>query len=451
MKHNLQEIKNKRSSTIPDLLEELRQEHHFKGLFIGAGFSKSANLPDWNGLLMKLLEESTVDKALNKEITELIETNQYTMAAYLLKLYTVAKLPEKSMREKEKVFSENISKMLRSSNELPENIAKPFVGFCNTYDIRLIVTTNFDCLLENTFKKYINDYEWKVFTHDHCADVRRALKEGEKVIFKIHGDIDSPKTIVFSQDNYQKLYFGKRNFPYFLARLLDTRTFLFLGFSLTDPFFATSLDTLAAYFGIGKPSHYAIIPKTIKAEWQAWEDLRGIKTIPYLKSEEGGHENALISIFKEISKAEPTDIYEFKLDSVEEWGNLGANPELVKDDGRTVVKLHHTYDNGKKTNCSIHSRIGDVKGGSTVKAKVQFKCKSTEFGMMFIGDSGGSDPYDNSETEKLEGTGKWEELVVEVKYDHDDICMVFLYGNRDNGKEGDYVLYKDLKIEILNP
>ena len=55
------------------------------------------------------------------------------------------------------------------------------------------------------------------------------------------------------------------------------------------------------------------------------------------------------------------------------------------------------------------------------------------------------------ESNKKEGNGDWQELTVQVTYTHDDNCTVHLYGNRDNGQPGDFVLYRDLEITVAEP
>ena len=133
------------------------------------------------------------------------------------------------------------------------------------------------------------------------------------------------------------------------------------------------------------------------------------------------------------------------------WKDSGGGPEIIDDGGGKVLKLKYTEKRREvSSNCSAHRYLGIVQAGGIVQAKVRFKCALRTFGMIFIGDVGGPDPYDNSKFTKKGGNGDWQDISAEVKYSHEDVCFIYLYGNRDDGKPGDYVLYKDLEVKVFH-
>lgn len=419
------------------------------GLFIGAGLSQSAGLKGWEEVLNSFLEnkrcKERIQSDVNIQIKEMIKWKKYTYAAYLIKHFAG---PD--------IFHECLEQEFDRHTPLPDQIRKTLKNCCDTADIRLIVTTNFDRVLEeslNPSKEGITG--WTPFTHKQSDRVRNELFKGSQLIFKIHGDIKDTSSIILTQRDYQNLYYSRNEFTFLLARLLDTYTFLFLGFSLDDPFFSTVLDTLSAYYGTLKHKHFALLPNTSVADAIAWSDLRGVRIIPYDVTALGGHEPALLEILHAIeSTALELRVVNltFNWTEIRYWSDSGAKPEIVKENGAKLLKANFSeIEPGKHSNCSIHHILGKILADRTVRVRVKFKCDSGKYGMVFIGDAGGPDPYDNSGHMKKQGNGDWQELSVEIKYSHDDICYVFLYGNRDDGKIGDFVLYKDLEITMLEP
>ncbi len=134
------------------------------------------------------------------------------------------------------------------------------------------------------------------------------------------------------------------------------------------------------------------------------------------------------------------------------WKNHGGNPEIAEEDGIKVLKIHFTEkEPGIPSNCSVIHTLDNIHTGRTVQARVKFKCDSGKYGMIFIGDAIGPDPYDNCQYETKQGDGDWQEIIAEVKYTHDDYCSIFLYGNRNDGRVNDFVLYKDLELSVIVP
>ena len=123
--------------------------------------------------------------------------------------------------------------------------------------------------------------------------------------------------------------------------------------------------------------------------------------------------------------------------------NLG---EIIDEDGMKFIKVKYK----EKSNSSISLRLRKFPEGEIVQVSVMFKAKPENNGMLFFGDAVEPDPYDNSDSQVLPGNNEWQKLQVRVKFSHDDIGMIFLYGSRNKGVGGDYVLYKDLEINQMN-
>jgi hypothetical protein len=302
------------------------------------------------------------------------------------------------------------------------------------------------------------------------------------VVFKLHGTIEDPESLIVTHEDYQRLYCNQREYTFLLSRLLDSHTFIFLGFSLDDPFFTHVIDVYSSYFAPYQQTHYAFVPSASNAEMVAWDKLRGIKLIPMgIGSEESPGDylgrycavfDSMISVLRggesqfrtpnqdtgllaelgvdECRSGVPVRTVSDPLSSLRGWRDWAGRPEIVQDEGRPVIKVRYTIDKKKNNNSSIFRNIGRIPSGAMVNATVEFKCVRGKEGMLFVGDSGGLDPYDNSTEERKEGTGEWESLTAQVTYKHDDVCAVFLYGNKYLGKDeiDDFVLYRNLELTV---
>lgn len=100
-----------------------------------------------------------------------------------------------------------------------------------------IITTNWDQLLENLFP----DYE----VYIGQSELLRASTQGIGEIYKIHGCISKPETLVLTSADYQD--YAARN-PYLAAKLVTLfveHPTLFIGYSLNDPHILSILEQVA--------------------------------------------------------------------------------------------------------------------------------------------------------------------------------------------------------------
>ena len=67
--------------------------------------------------------------------------------------------------------------------------------------------------------------------------VGRIRKDDRVTLVKMHGCVSAPDTIVVTRDDYETYAQHHPAIVTYLQSLLATRTFLFVGFSLTDPNF----------------------------------------------------------------------------------------------------------------------------------------------------------------------------------------------------------------------
>jgi len=225
-------------------------------LFVGAGLSSKVErangktLPNWEGLLKELLDYSVENMPYNSlsiaDLEEMIGKGNYLMAAQELQLGV-----EKN--EFNKFFKETF----RDPKVSPSAAHKllPQIPF------RSIMTSNYDNLIEGAYSLAHNGRIPITFTQEDLAKIASPLRQDDFYIFKIHGNIDRPETIVLGSRDYQKLFFRLPEYRQFIETLFSVYTFLFIGFGASDPDLDNVLDRLSSLFERTIDKHFILLPK----------------------------------------------------------------------------------------------------------------------------------------------------------------------------------------------
>lgn len=171
--------------------------------FIGAGCSIFSGLPSWIELINNIKEKY--------EIT----TNESD-------LFRIATRIDKDVGSL--LFREEIANQLKGNIPVSSLYKKIIRLSTNTF-----ITTNYDHLLENAFRD--NGIIPAVVSND--KDIP-SIDPTKKTIVKLHGDIDSPSSIVISSTDYAKYKSQHLAFVNFLNSKATENTILFLGTSFND-------------------------------------------------------------------------------------------------------------------------------------------------------------------------------------------------------------------------
>ncbi|HEX9943139.1 MAG TPA: SIR2 family protein [Thermoanaerobaculia bacterium] len=204
-------------------------------LFIGAGISRPAGFVDWKGLLRVCAKELNLD--IDRE-HDLVAVAQY----YL------------NRRSRDRSLLNQI---------LKDEFDKPVVSTKNheiiaRLPIYTIWTTNFDKLIEEALRGARRSVDVK----SRDKDIATHRKGRDVVLYKMHGDIARPDEAVICKDDYERY---ARNHPIFQNALegdLLSKTFLFLGFSFSDPNLDYMLGHLRSLLEDSKREHYAVMRRT---------------------------------------------------------------------------------------------------------------------------------------------------------------------------------------------
>jgi hypothetical protein len=219
------------------------------GLFVGAGASRAATLPDWNGLLKELVDRAKrlpgADAALAKDLKKLLaDKSKPLMLASIL-------------REELGVdFDKYIEDRFASPALTPTKLHRALIDL----EAAFVVTTNYDNLLERAFlEKHHGKVLPNAFTYKQAGEVASNLHRDKYFFLKAHGDAQqNPSEVILTEKDYRRVIHHEPGYQSLLQTLFTTFTILFVGCSFTDMEMQLLLGYIHSSFHGKTPAHYAI-------------------------------------------------------------------------------------------------------------------------------------------------------------------------------------------------
>lgn len=214
---------------IKDFVSDLSENN--VAIFAGAGMSISLGFVDWKELMSEIAHD------LGLEIDR--EYDLVSLAQYHVNEKSRVKLTKKIIEE----YTERaeISESHRILARLP----------ISTY-----WTTNYDKVIEQALEESNKIVDVK-FLVEQIFDTR---PKRDAVLYKMHGDVSLPSKTTLTKEEYESYHVTHEPFISALRGDLTTKTFLFIGFSFTDP----NLDYVLSRIRVthGKPrDHYCFVRK----------------------------------------------------------------------------------------------------------------------------------------------------------------------------------------------
>lgn len=200
-------------------------------VFAGAGLSRPAGYVDWKTLLRDIANDLKLD--IDRE-TDLIAIAQYH-------------LNEK--RSRSRITQTIVDELAGGAKPTPTH------AVLARLPIPTVWTTNYDQLLERSFENAGKMVDVKL-TQENLAHAKRGR---DVVLYKMHGCITQPHEAVITKDDYERY---ERQRPLFVESLkgdLISKTFLFLGFSFTDPNIDYILSRVRVLLGTNVREHYCVM------------------------------------------------------------------------------------------------------------------------------------------------------------------------------------------------
>ena len=210
-------------------------------MFIGAGFSKSAGYVDWKHLLRNISEDLGLD--VDKEY-DLVSLAQYCC----------------NKNGNRSIINDTIFEEFSRDGELDENhkiIAK--------LPIFTYWTTNYDSLIEDA----LEDAKRIVDVKFNNRQLSLTKPHRDAIVYKMHGDKTDPDEAILIKDDYEKYYRKHAQFITALSGDLISKTFLFIGFSFSDPNIDYILSRVRIDYGTqNNRQHYAIMRRIKENEYE---------------------------------------------------------------------------------------------------------------------------------------------------------------------------------------
>ena len=261
-------------------------------LFLGAGVSSSAGMPDWNTLLNSLFvtyltqefhgEEVIGDKDISDLVARLngIDEPSALMAARYLRKGLSKNDGE--ARDFIDVVTKNLYKLRNSNLPFESDLIKSIASMClprrTGAKVKSVVTYNFDDLLERQLNK-------NSILHRCIYTDNESYDPDELPVYHVHGFLPEDRktydslensTLVFSEEGYHQIYSD----PYHWSNLVQLNSFrenncLMVGLSMTDPNLRRLLDISSK--NIERSKHFAFM-KRLGSDEFCYETINGKKT-----------------------------------------------------------------------------------------------------------------------------------------------------------------------------
>jgi hypothetical protein len=198
--------------------------------------------------------------------------------------------------------------------------------------IKNIITSNWDDLFEIAYGRDLI----KIVTNEQLACQHQKNK---KNLFKIHGDLDFPQTIIITKSDYNKFYQNGFKAPMWVRvqALMQNHSILFVGYSLEDGNVQALIEELHNYFGDLISESY-FVDKTITDAKVNF--LSRFHILPY----ESQAEQFIDELFNAITEKSFNDLLLGKLnhhEAIEIFKSHGIQVETTLGDG-PAPSLHYS-------------------------------------------------------------------------------------------------------------
>jgi CheY-like chemotaxis protein len=230
-------------------------------VWLGAGCSIGSGLPSWDALIAKMrsavVNETSYSDA---ELTSLTHLEMAQLYRSTLKEFQYYKFLARELQP---------GLPQTSVQNLTLNAVANLVNSLHPYPGVLVVSTNFDTLLEDSMRFNHGKYIRRIFTPTQLA----TMEESQLVVIKPNGDIEEPASIVFTLQDYCEFRVNKQGFATYIENLLSRKTILFVGYGLSDFTFNSMLGEIQASLGQFKRRAYAILKNDSPARCEVLKTL----------------------------------------------------------------------------------------------------------------------------------------------------------------------------------
>jgi hypothetical protein len=214
-------------------------------IFAGAGLSIPAGMVDWKELLKDIADDIGLD--IDKEDD----------------LVTLAQFHVNERGGRHQINQALLSEFSRRAS-LTENHK-----ILAALPIRTFWTTNYDALIEQSLRAAGKTPDVKTTVESLATTTHRR----DAVVYKMHGDVSLPHKAVVTKDDYESYDSTRHLFSMALQGDLVSKTFLFIGFSFSDPNLSYILSRIRILLGENRREHYCLLRKVQRGDFRTPADF----------------------------------------------------------------------------------------------------------------------------------------------------------------------------------
>jgi hypothetical protein len=243
-------------------------------IFFGSGLSVGVpgNFPTWGELPHRFLDQVA---ALGNWDSARVAAKRTSFGHGLpleemLAELDVLRAALKGLRK----YQASLNAIFRPADARPGEVHHALVAL----GVVVLVTTNYDQVLEHAEgPPYRSAYTWK--------DADKALsdiREGRKVLFKVHGSAENEGSVVMTRREYDEVA-KDESYKRIMSQMLQDFTVLLLGYGINDPLDLDLVFELnAGAFGVASRTHYALMQKDAAAPHRdRWAREMNVQVLTY--------------------------------------------------------------------------------------------------------------------------------------------------------------------------
>lgn len=233
-------------------------EDRTAAVFAGAGLSIPAGFVDWRKLLKNIAKDIGLN--IDKE-NDLIAVAQYHVN-------------EKGGRHR---INQSLVNEFSSEAKVTENHK-----ILSRLPIQTYWTTNYDKLIESVLSEAGKTPDVKLTVQNLAINV----PQRDAIVYKMHGDVSMPNEAVVTKDDYEDYSTKKQLFSTALQGDLLDKTFLFLGFSFSDPNIGYILSRIRVLLGKDQREHFCLMRKVQRSDYPSVKEFTIAQTRQALQTKD---------------------------------------------------------------------------------------------------------------------------------------------------------------------
>ena len=220
-------------------------------LFVGSGLTRRyLNLPDWGELLQHFTSRLSSDPFKFRELMNEADGDKAKVGSLIAQEFSRRWFKDSSFRSKSaevlalvkndvSPFKAELAEYIKTNSTIVKEYEKEveLLKQLTVFNISGFITTNYDAFLEKIAPKY------KVYTSQE--ELIFSTIHGVAEIFKIHGSVDNPSSIIITAEDYAAFDAKSSYLAAKLTTIFVEYPIIFIGYSLSDPNIRKILSSIA--------------------------------------------------------------------------------------------------------------------------------------------------------------------------------------------------------------